>query len=115
MPEGMDSLGQIDGVWVCSYSQFKHLFRVLRESLIQVNNALLVSDNKGDKMGLLYDFLTGNEFRMQLEAIVEGFTELKNNLEKEKRAMLGAWKRREKQLEKVLLNANNRYNSVRGI
>lgn len=66
-------------------------------------------------MGLLYDFLTGNEFRMQLEAIVEGFTELKNNLEKEKRAMLGAWKRREKQLEKVLLNANNRYNSVRGI
>ncbi len=52
---------------------------------------------------------------MQVEAIVEGFTELKNDLEKEKRAMLGAWKRREKQLDKVLLNTNNMYNSVRGI
>lgn len=65
-------------------------------------------------MGMLYDFLTGNESRMQVEAIVEGFTELKNDLEREKRAMIGVWKRREKQLDEVLLNTNNMYNSVRG-
>ena len=84
MPDGMEGLGQIDGVWVCSFSQFKHLSRVLRDSLIQVSNALMVSDNKGDKMGMLYDFLTGNEFRLQIESIVEGFTELKSDLEREK-------------------------------
>ncbi|MDG1906310.1 MAG: DUF2130 domain-containing protein [Arenicella sp.] len=115
MPDGMEGLGQIDGVWVCSFSQFKHLSRVLRDSLIQVSNALMVSDNKGDKMGMLYDFLTGNEFRLQIESIVEGFTELKSDLEREKRAMQGAWKRREKQLDRVLLNTNYMYNSIKGI
>lgn len=115
MPDGMEGLGQIDGVWVCSFSQFKHLSRVLRDSLIQVSNALMVSDNKGDKMGMLYDFLTGNEFRLQIESIVEGFTELKSDLDREKRAMQGAWKRREKQLDRVLLNTNYMYNSIKGI
>ena len=115
MPDDMEGLGQIDGVWVCSFSQFKHLSRVLRDSLIQVSNALMVSDNKGDKMGMLYDFLTGNEFRLQIESIVEGFTELKSDLEREKRAMQGAWKRREKQLDRVLLNTNYMYNSIKGI
>ena len=75
----------------------------------------MVSDNKGDKMGMLYDFLTGNEFRLQIESIVEGFTELKSDLEREKRAMQGAWKRREKQLDRVLLNTNYMYNSIKGI
>ncbi len=115
MPEGSESLVQIDGVWVCSFSQFKQLAKVLRESLIQVNNALMVSENKGDKMGMLYDFLTGNEFRLQIESIVEGFSELKSDLEREKRAMQGAWKRREKQLDRVLLNTNYMYNSIKGI
>ena len=115
MPEGMESLGQIDGVWVCSFSQFKPLSRVLRDTLMQVNNALTVSANKGDKMGLLYDFLTGSEFRMQIEAIVEGFSELKSDLEREKRSMQGMWKRREKQLDRVLLNTNFMYNSIKGI
>ena len=115
LPDGIDSLGQIDGVWVCSFAQFKPLSRVLRDTLMQVNNALTVSSNKGDKMGLLYDFLTGSEFRMQIEAIVEGFSELKADLEREKRSMQGLWKRREKQLDRVLLNTNFMYNSIKGI
>ncbi|MEM7395552.1 MAG: DUF2130 domain-containing protein, partial [Verrucomicrobiota bacterium] len=58
---------------------------------------------------------TGNEFRMQIEAIVEGFTQLKSDLEAEKRSMQGIWKKREKQLEKVLLNTNHMYSAIRGI
>jgi hypothetical protein len=66
-------------------------------------------------MGMLYDFLTSNEFRLQIEAIVEGFTQMQTDLESEKRAMQGIWKKREKQIEKVLLNTNHMYQSIRGI
>ena len=115
MPDTMGTLGQIDGVWVCTFEEFKNLSQVLRESLIQIDQALVVQENKGDKMGMLYDFLTGAEFRMQIEAIVEGFTQLKSDLESEKRSMQGIWKKREKQIERVLLNTNFMYNSIRGI
>jgi hypothetical protein len=66
-------------------------------------------------MGMLYDYLTGNEFRMQVEAIVEGFTQMQTELESEKRSMQGIWKKREKQIQKVLLNTNFMYNTVKGI
>ena len=115
MPDGMESLGQIDGVWICTFPQFKHLSQVLRQSLIQINQAVIVQENKGDKMGMLYDYLTGSEFRMQIEAIVEGFTQLKEDLESEKRSMQGIWKKREKQIDRVLLNTNFMYNSIKGI
>ena len=115
MPDDMESLGRIDGVWVCTFEEFKNLSQILRESLIQLDQALLTQDNKGDKMGMLYDYLTGDEFRMQIEAIVEGFTQLKSDLESEKRSMQGIWKKREKQIERVLLNTNFMYSSVKGI
>lgn len=115
MPDDMDRMGQRDGVWICSFSEFKGLCVVLRESLIHLSQAIATQENKGDKMGMLYDFLTGNEFRLQIEAIVEGFTQLQTDLESEKRAMQGIWKKREKQIEKVLLNTNHMYQSVRGI
>ena len=115
MPDGMQDLGQIDGVWICTFEEFKNLSQVLRQSIIQIDQALVTQENKGDKMGMLYDFLTGNEFRMQIEAIVEGFTQLKSDLESEKRAMQGIWKKREKQIDRVLLNTNYMYSSVKGI
>ena len=115
MPEGMRSLGQVEGVWVCTFDEFKNLSQVLRESIIHISQALVVQENKGDKMGMLYDFLTGSEFRMQIEAIVEGFTQLKTDLESEKRSMQSIWKKREKQIERVLLNTNFMYSSIKGI
>jgi len=83
--------------------------------VIRLSNAVATQENKGDKMGMIYDYLTGNEFRLQVEAIVEGFTQMQVDLEAEKRAMQGIWKKREKQIEKVLLNTNHMYSSVRGI
>ena len=115
MPSDMPRLGLRDGVWVCTFDEFKSLSLVLRESVIRLSNAITAQDNKGDKMGMLYDFLTGNEFRLQIEAIVEGFTQMQSDLESEKRSMAAVWKKREKQLQKVLINTTHMYGSVKGI
>jgi hypothetical protein len=115
MPPDMDRLGLIDGVWVCSFDEFKGLCTVLRESVIRISSAIVTQENKGDKMGMLYDFLTSNEFQMQIEGIVEGFTQMKSDLESEQRSMRAVWKKREKQIEKVLLNTTGMYGSIRGI
>jgi hypothetical protein len=115
MPDDMDRMGLRDGVWICTFEEFKGLCTVLRESLIQLNNAICTQENKGDKINMLYDFLTSNEFRLQIEGIVEGFTQMKSDLESEKRSMQGIWKKREKQIEKVLLNTTFMYSSIKGI
>lgn len=115
MPAGMERMGMVDGVWVCTYEEFKGLSLVLRESVIKLNEAVSSQENKGDKMHLLYDFLTSTTFKMQVEAIVEGFSGMKNSLETEKRSMQRIWKEREKQIEKVIENTIDMYGSIRGI
>lgn len=115
MPSDMERMGLKDGVWICSFSEFKGLCAVLRESVVQVNKVALSQEGKGDKMSLLYDFLTSNTFRMQIEAIVEGFSQMKNDLESEKRSMQRIWKQREKQIEKVITNTVDMYGSIKGI
>lgn len=115
MPTDMERMGLRDGVWICSFDEFCSLSLVLRDAAIRMSSAVAIQENKGDKMGMLYDYLTGNEFRQQVEAIVEGFTQMQADLESEKRSMQMIWKKREKQIEKVLLNTNHMYGSVRGI
>jgi hypothetical protein len=115
MPPEMERVGLKEGVWICSFEEFKGVCHLVRESIVRLSRAVATQENKGEKMGMLYDYLTGNEFRMQVEAIVEGFTQMQNDLESEKRSMQGIWKKREKQIQKVLLNTNHMYNSVKGI
>jgi hypothetical protein len=115
LPSDMDRVGLKDGIWICTYDEFKGLCKVLRESIIQISNAIVTQENKGDKMGLLYNFLTGNTFRLQIEAIVEGFTQMQTDLDSEKRAMQRIWKMREKQLEKVISNTIDMHGSIKGI
>lgn len=115
MPSDMDRMGLKDGIWICNYEEFKSLCAVLREGVLQVNNAIVTQENKGDKINLLYDYLTSNTFRMQIEAIVEGFTQMKSDLDSEKRSMQRIWKQREKQIEKVVTNTIDMYGSVKGI
>ncbi|NBN99162.1 MAG: DUF2130 domain-containing protein, partial [Flavobacteriia bacterium] len=115
MPNGMERMGMKDGVYICTFEEFKALAGILRESLIQISQALGSQVNKGDKMVMLYDFLTSTNFRMQIEAIVEGFSSMKSALESEKRSMHRIWKEREKQLEKVIYNTIEMHASIRGI
>ncbi len=115
MPSDMERMGLKDGIWICTYEEFKGLCSVLRETIIRISSTLVSQENKGDKMHLLYDFLTSSTFRMQVEAIVEGFTQMKADLESEKRSMQRIWKQREKQIEKVIVNTIDMYGSVKGI
>jgi len=115
VPKDMDRLGQINGIWICNFYEFKGLSIVLRESVIQISNALVSQENKGGKMEMLYDYLSGNEFRMQIEAIVEGFSQMKKDLDSEKRSMQRIWKQRDKQIEKVIHNTVDMYGSIKGI
>lgn len=115
MPKELQHFGFHNGVWVCQYNEYKALAAVLRDGLLRVAQAQASQENKGDKMALLYNFLTGSEFRHQIEAIVEGFSSLKLELDKEKRSMQRIWKEREKQIEKVITSTIDMYGSVRGI
>ncbi len=115
MPKDMVCFGERNGVWVCSFSEVKALIYVLRDGIIRIFNAARSQDNKGDKMHLLYDYLTSAEFSEQWKAIREGFLSMKQSIQKERDTMERLWKAREKQLEKVLLNAAHVRGSIEGI
>lgn len=115
MPKDMPHMGERQGVWICSYDDFKPLAGILRHGLIEVATALRSQENKSDKLNLLYAYLTGNDFKMQIEAIVEGFKQIQDDLQKEKIAMHRLWAQREKIIDKVLLNTSQFYGSVKGI
>jgi len=115
LPKEMDSFGFKDGVWICKFSEVKPLSFILRDGIIKINTALISQENKTDKMQLLYNFLTSNEFKQSMEAIGEGYLALREGIIKEKIQMEKIWKEREKQLDKVLLNTAQFYGSIQGI
>lgn len=115
LPSELERMGLVEGVWVCTFQEFKGLSSVLRESVIKLHHAKKGEENKTDKMSLLYSYLTSTEFSMQIEAIVEGFTTMQSDLDTERRSMTRIWKQREKQIEKVLDNTVGMYGAIRGI
>lgn len=115
MPKNMELMGEKNGVWICTFEEFKGLAYVLRMTIIRISQERSSQENKGDKMSFLYDYLTGSEFRMQVEGIVDGFRQLHEDLQKEKNAMNKIWSQREKQLSKVILNTTSMYGSIKGI
>ncbi len=115
LPKGIEKVGMVDGIWVCGFGDYQSIVKVLRDAIIRVHQAHAAQSNKGDKMSLLYDYLTGPNFKMQLNSIVQAFEKLKMDLEKEKRAMQKIWKEREIQIDQVVNNTIDMYGSLRGI
>jgi hypothetical protein len=115
MPKDMERFGEKEGVWICTFAEVRALAHVLREGIIKVAGALKTQENRGDKVHMLYGYLTSGEFAEQWKAIREGFMAMKISIQKEKDAMEKIWKAREKQLEKVLLNAAHIKGSIEGI
>lgn len=115
MPAGMDRMGQRDGIWICTYDEFKSLCYVLREMMLQVGQAISTQANKGDKMEMLYNYLTGSEFRMHIEAIVQSFSKMKGDIVKERAAYERIWNEREKNLDLVMKNTTAMFGSIKGI
>jgi hypothetical protein len=115
MPKDMECFGEKNGVWICSFSEVSALTHVLRDMIVRLFTAARSHDNKGDKMTLLYDYLTSSEFNEQWKAIREGFLSMRQSIQRERDTMEKLWKAREKQLEKVLLNAAHFRGSIEGI
>jgi len=115
LPRDMDRFGRKNGVWICTYQEAKGVTFILREMLLKTYSVKSAEENKGDKMNLIYSYLTSVDFMQRVEAIVDGFSELKTDLEKEKRAMQKIWKSREKQIDKVIDNTIDMYGAIKGI
>ncbi|MDE3235415.1 MAG: DUF2130 domain-containing protein [Bacteroidota bacterium] len=115
LPKDMERFGEKEGVYICTFTEVRSVALLLRNAILKVYDAKKSQENKGDKMVMLYDYLIGNEFSEQWKAIREGFMSMKLSIQKERDAMEKLWKAREKQLEKVLLNAAHIKGSIEGI
>ena len=115
LPKDMDRFGEKEGVYICTFSEVRSVVLLLRNALLKIYDAKKSQENKGDKMVMLYDYLIGNEFGEQWKAIREGFMSMKLSIQRERDTMEKLWKSREKQLEKVLLNAAHIKGSIEGI
>jgi hypothetical protein len=115
LPGDMDRFGEKDGVWICGFNEVKSLSFVLREMLIKTNSVKMAQVNKGDKMELLYHYLTSNEFVQNIKRIVENYDEMINQLNSEKKAMQKIWAIREKQIWVVQENVSALFGSIKGI
>lgn len=115
LPKDMERFGEKDGVYICTFAEVRSMSSILRNSIIRIFQITSSQEGKSDKMSLLYNYLTGNEFGEQWKAIREGFLNMKMSISKERDAMEKLWKSREKQLETVLLNATRIHGSIEGI
>ncbi len=115
LPSDMDRFGEKNGVWICGFNEVKSLSFVLREMLIKTHSVKLAQENKGDKMELLYSYLTSNEFVQNIKRIVENYDEMIHQLNSEKKAMQKIWAVREKQIWVVQENISALFGSIKGI
>lgn len=115
LPDDVKNFGFIDGVWVGKYEHATGIATALRRNLIEVANVKLFSTNKNEKMEVLYNYLTGTEFRQRVEAIAESFISLKDDLDKEKRLFAKIWAKREKQIEQMTTHTLGMYGDLQGL
>lgn len=115
LPKSVRNAALIEGVWVTDMATLQGLATALRSQLVQVAVARATAQGRGSKMDLLYDYLTGTEFRQRVEAVLEAFVGLKDDLERERRAMESAWAKREKQLGRAISGLAGMYGDMQGI
>jgi len=115
LPRGLSTFACIDGVWVTSRACAMGLAAALRAGLIEVAAAKRSLEGRQGKMELLYNYLSGPDFRHRVEGIVEAFVTLREDLEAEKRATQRLWAKREKQLERAVANTAGFYGDLSGI
>ncbi|OSI23817.1 hypothetical protein BST65_21215 [Bradyrhizobium canariense] len=114
-PKGLDTFDLIDSVWVVRPRFVIPVAIALRQSLVEIAGARLIQEGQQTKTELVYAYLTGPRFRHRVEAIVERFTEMQTDLERERRAMTRMWAKREEQLRAVLDATVGLYGDLQGI
>ncbi|MCP4125951.1 MAG: DUF2130 domain-containing protein [Gammaproteobacteria bacterium] len=115
LPEGIRNFDLVDGVWVCSITSYVPLAMALRQQLLQVAFARTATEGKSEKMEMVYQYLSGDEFRQKVEAIVDTFVGMQEQLDREKRAYARIWKERDKQIQRIIENTAGMYGDIRGL
>ncbi|KKQ91708.1 MAG: hypothetical protein UT17_C0004G0056 [Candidatus Woesebacteria bacterium GW2011_GWB1_39_10] len=115
LPEGVDSFAYRDGVWIVSWKHFIPLSWSLRFNLVSLFHERTSSEGKDEKMKILYQYLTGTEFKNRVEGIVDAFSNLQEELEKEKRYFNVKWARQEKEIRKVIDHTHGMYGDLQGV
>jgi hypothetical protein len=115
LPKGVESFDIVDGVWVASPRVVLPVANILRDSLIQISLARQVSQGQQSKTELVYQYLTGPRFKQRVEAIVEAFTAMQDDLNAEKKVIQRQWAKRETQIENVMQSTVGMYGDLQGI
>jgi len=115
LPKDVETFEQKDGVWVTNPRIFLPVAAVLRQTLIEVSQARQAGQGQQTKMEMLYDYLTGPQFRQRVEAIVEAFTTMQEDLDKERKLFTKQWAKREAQIQRVMQSTLGMYGDLQGI
>jgi hypothetical protein len=115
LPKEVETFDLVEGIWVTSWRTLIPLAHALRCQLVEVAHANQRQVGKQTKMELVYDYLTGSQFRARIQAIMEKYRDMQNDLVKEREAMNRFWAKREKQILCVLESATGMYGDLQGI
>lgn len=115
LPKGHHHFRQVEGVWVTDIPSSMSLAAALRVVLTQVELSKEIQTGKEEKMEVMYTYFTGTEFRNRVQSIVESFVEMRRDLDSEKRAFEKIWAKREKQIERIVLNIAGMNGDIEGI
>lgn len=116
LPKEMKSpIGLFERVWVCTYDLAIPLAILLRKDLLDIGYQKAISMQKGEKADLLYEYVTGHEFIQQVEALVEVYRELQDQIIKERISFEKSWKAREGQIRRLVISTANIYGGVQGL
>ena len=115
LPKGVDTFDHIDGIWVTHPRAILPVALSLRQTLIEVNCARQASEGQQTKTELVYQYLTGPRFRQRVQAIVEAFSAMKEDLDKEKKVIVKQWAKREGEIERVMQSTVGMYGDLQGI
>ncbi len=115
LPKGVEAFDVIDGVWVTSPRAALPVATILRHTLLQVGMARQVSEGQQTKTEMIYQYLTGPRFRHRVEAIVEAFSTMQEDLDKERKVIMKQWAKREEQIERVMGATVGMYGDLQGI
>ncbi|MBM2804103.1 MAG: uncharacterized protein HW419_1996 [Deltaproteobacteria bacterium] len=115
LPKDIDTFGLVDGVWVADPKVALPVALSLRQTLIEVASARQASEGQQTKMEMVYSYLTGPRFRQRVQAIVEAFSSMKEDLDREKKAITRQWAKREEQIDRVMQATVGMYGDLQGI
>jgi hypothetical protein len=115
LPKDLETFGFVDGVWIADPKVALPVAMALRQSLIEVASARQASEGQQTKMEMVYSYLTGPRFRQRVQAIVEAFSSMKEDLDREKKAITRQWAKREEQIDRVMQATVGMYGDLQGI